>query len=425
MGDPSPEAWSRVQRYASWMHHVHVNELSVLGEETFRKLRLNSPASGWFPALQDLSWSISKSNHPYASLFFSSPNLKRVDISVVPYSWSGSEVPHKVLPAITSVIAALPTPTLQDLSVDVDCHEISSAHYKDSLSSVILRCGPSFTRFSSPIPLSDSAINHLIHLPHLRIWHTEHPPPNYSASSLPLVFPPLRDFSLGEDAARGWLSLFKRLGNRVSSTQHTTPLSRIKESLESLIIESFPDLTIDVSFASTIQTFRNLNHLNVTVHCHRPRDGGIQCAFKLNNESVTELAMALPQLESLLLGYPCYKNTCVTTIACLLPISVHCVKLRSLEIHFNTTDIVDDLRMISEDPRFQELRLLPKCAISRLDVYRIPLALDESEFETVANGMTDIFPYLERCDGFDGIWNGLNEKIAELQGIPLVQADRL
>ena len=273
--DPLPGAWSTVRRYASWMHHVHVDERSVLGEETFRKLRLNSPPGGWFPALQYLSWCIAGLNHPYTDLFFS-PHLKSIDISV-PFSWRNSEVPHDILLAITSVISALPTPTLQDLSVEVDGYGIPSTYFKDSLSSAILRCGPSFTRLFSPIPLSDAAINHLIHLPHLHIWHTEYPPPSYSASSLPLVFPPLWDFSLGEGAVRGWLSLFKRLGGRVSSMRDTTPLSRVKESLESLTIEDFPDSTIDVSLASMVQTFRNLSHLNVEVHCDDEKSND-QCA---------------------------------------------------------------------------------------------------------------------------------------------------
>ena len=200
----------------------------------------------------------------------------------------------------------------------------------------------------------------------------------------------------------------KRLGDCVSSTQGTTPLSRVRESLESLNVGDFPDPTIDVSFASVIQTFRNLLHLNVMVNC---RDG--QCIFKLNNDNVAELAMALPRLDSLLLGYPCDENTCATTVACLLPISVHCARLQSLGIHFNTTNIVDDLKDISEDPRFQELRSLQKCTLSCLDVHEMSLTFDDSEFETVARGMVDIFPNLERCDG----WDEFNWELAEVQGL--------
>jgi len=406
VGDPSPEAWSRVHRYASWMHQVSVDAWSILGEETFLKLHLNAPDGRWFPALEHLSWCFTESNHPYIGLFFS-PYLKRISISV-PWSWSNSKVPHNILPAIASTISTLPAPALQHVSVDLDCHGVPLAYFKESLSSVVLRCGPPLTEFFSLTLLSDAATNHLIHLPHLRAWHTKYPPPNYSSSSLPLVFPALREFTVGGGAGRGWISLFERLGNRLSSTQATTPLSGMRESLEYLSIGNFPDSIIYPSFTYAIQIFRNLVGLNVTVAC---RDG--QCIFKLNNDNVAELAMALPRLKSLLLGYPCDKNTCATTVACLLPISVHCARLQSLEIHLNTTNIVEDLKNISEDPQFQELRSLQKCTLSWLDVHRVPLTLDKSDFGRVARGMVDIFPNLERCDG----WGGLNWEIGVVQRV--------
>ena len=402
MGDPSPEAWSRVHRYASWMRQLCVDD--AIGEETFRKLNLNAPADRWFPVLQDLSLSITRSNLPYTDLFLS-PHLKRISISMS-WSWGESEVSPGILQVVASTISALPAPTLQDLSVSVDCPGIPPAYFEDSLSSIVLRCGPSLVKFSSPIPLSDTAINHLIHLPSLRTWHIKHPPPSYSASPSPLVFPPLTEFIVGDGTGRGWISLLERLGDHTSSAQGTTPLSRVRKSLKSLTIGNFPDSVIDISLASVIRTFRNLAHLNVVFDCLDDR-----CVFKLNDDNVTEIATALPRLESLLLGYPCGNNTCATTVVCLLQISTRCPRLQSLEIHFNTTNIVDDLNNISEDPRFEELRLLRKCAVSCLDVNDMTLPIEESDFETVANGMMDIFPELERCDG----WEEFSWQIAELR----------
>ena len=121
--------------------------------------------------------------------------------------------------------------------------------------------------------------------------------------------------------------------------------------------------------------------------------------------------MALTQLESLLLGL---ENTCPTTVACLLTISTYCVGLEKLEIHF-TTNIVDDFKNIQEVPRFEQLRSAPRCPLTRLDVYRISLTLDEPGFETVANGMIDIFPSLTHCEGLDQSWDELSDRIVELQ----------
>jgi len=185
-----------------------------------------------------------------------------------------------------------------------------------------------------------------------------------------------------------------------------TPLSRMEESLRALRVEA-PSIApmIDVFFISAIRIFRNLVDLNVDSYCR-----GERCAFELDDDNVTELAVALPQLESLLLGYPCDKNTCVAMVICLLHISVHSIKVEKLGIHFNATNIVGDLKAISVDPRFQEFLLLPRCQLQYLGVTKIPLVLDESDFETVLDGMRSIFPSLR---GFSGsnVWGELSRKM--------------
>ena len=411
VGNPSPEAWSRVHRYASWMHRIHVDEwVSPLQDGTLRQLRLNSPTnSRWFPALRYLSWCFTKHNTSYADLFFS-PHLEKVSI-FMSSAWKGSEIPYDLLPAIASTISALPGPNLRDLFISMEDHMVPWEYFEESLSSVVLRCGSSLTDFISPIPLSDAALNHLIHLPHLRIWYLEGLPPNYHVSPLPLTFPPLTDLTLGE-GAYGWLSLFGRLEDCAFATRGVTPLFRVKESLETL---NFPDLSgpiTDFSFASPVQVFRNLRCLNVNDLCPEGDDG--RCIFKLNNDDVTKLAMALSQLEYLHLGHPCFANTCATTVSCLLPISVYCVKLGSLGIHFNTTNIIEDLENISEDPRFQELRSLPRCSLSYLDVYLMPLPLDDSDLETMARGFIEILPSLKHCEGRDNMWGEFCDTLENL-----------
>ena len=387
------------------MRQARLNQLWGLGEETLLKLRLNTPAGGWFPALQNLDWYITKSNLPFADLFFS-PHLKKVSVHTS-LSWDYSGIPPDALPAIASIIPALPTSTLQSLIIIPSPswnHMTPWADFTTSLSTVVLRCGPSLTEFTSMIPLSGAAVDHLIRLPHLTTCHIDGPPPNYSSSDPP-VFPPLTNLALRAGSVRQWLPLLERLG---------VPSSKVKESLKSLRL---PISIIDVTSASMIQTFRNLVDLNVDRRCYG-RGGEGQCIFKLNNDDVTELVMALSQLESLLLGRPCSDNTCTTTVACLLPISVHCVKLQKLAIHFNTTNIVDDLRNISDGPRFQELYSRPRCRLTCLDVYGIPLTLDDPSFETVASGMIDIFPALGYCQvvARSTSWRELSERLRELQG---------
>ena len=391
------------------MRQLHVEGWWAIRQETSRKLRLNLPAGGLFPRLQYLFWRITACNIRYADLFFS-PYMERISIDLSCVQNNTRSPRRNILPAVASIMSAFPTSALQCIHVD-DCRMTRWVDFGDSLSSTVVRCGPSLTEFTSAIPLSDAAVNHLVQLPHLHTWHIEGPPPNYSTASLPLIFPPLTKLTLGRGAPRGWLSLFERLERCAFATRGTIPLSKVKRSLESLTIKGTPIPIIDGSFVFPIRAFQNLVHLNMELYCDN-QENGDQCIFELDDDDVAKLAMVLSQLESLMLGYACFQNTCATTIGCLLPISVHCVRLQSLEVHFNTTNIVDDLKNVSEDPRFQELRPLPRCTLSRLDVSDIPLTLDEPGLETVAKGMVGILPSLERCVGLEPVWDMISDRIS-------------
>ena len=394
------------------MHHVSLDEQTPLGEETSKKLHSNLPPGGWFPALRDLSWCITELNIPYADLFLS-PHLQSISIGAS-WSWTNTVFSRAILQTLASIISALPASSLERLFVENSDLKIPWARFKDSFSSVILRCGPSFTEYDSPVPLSNAAMVHLIRLPHLHTLRIHGPPPTYPTSSVPLAFPPLKELTLGEGAACGWFSLLRGLEDGASTTQGVTPLSKAKESLTILNVEDMPGFNIDPSSVSTVHYFRNLVDLNVGVFCPDEDERG-QCIFKLNSDNVTELAMALTQVESLILGHPCTKNTCLTTVACFLPISAHCSELQELEIHFNTANLVDDLKNTLEDPRFQQLRSLPRCPLAGLNVFRMPLSLDESDIETVAKAMIDIFPSLKYCEERERGWEQLSLEIAYLQ----------
>jgi len=157
-----------------------------------------------------------------------------------------------------------------------------------------------------------------------------------------------------------------------------------------------------------------MHPVSVVANCD-DRGGGNRCAFELNNDNVAKFAMALPRLVFFRLGHLCSKNACATTIACLLQISAHCLELKSLAIHFNTRNIVEDFESISMDPWFEQLRSLPRCPLSRLEVWRMPLTLNEPGFETVVNGVVGIFPSLEHCEGVKEGWGEIAKRINKLQ----------
>ena len=93
MDDLLPNAWSRVQLYASWMCKVHMCTMVELAEDTFKQLCLNAPANRWFPRLQCLRWEITRKNISHYDMFFS-PGLKSICISTKS-PWN----PNGILPA--------------------------------------------------------------------------------------------------------------------------------------------------------------------------------------------------------------------------------------------------------------------------------------------------------------------------------------
>ena len=356
--------------------------------------------------MQALNWTIMESNLPHADLFLS-PHLTDISLSASS-SWLNSGFPRDVLPAVASAINAFPTSALRSLCINP---AMPPAGLRGPLSSVVLRCGPSLTKFVSPIPLSDAATNHLIQLPHLHTWHTKGPPLVCPPSSMPLVFPPLVELALRDRTTCGWLSLLNRSEQSVLITQGSFG---VRESLRSLIIWNLSDSVLDVSLVSQIHIFHNLISLTIQICCQYRHRG--LCGFKLNNYDVAKLAIALPQIETLVLGYMCSDNTCATTVACFLPISARCTKLQYLKIHFNTTKIIDDLKNVLEDSRFQELCSLSRCALTCLDAEHMPLSLDEVGLKTLARGLVDLFPSLERCLG-DKSWGRISKMIHKLRRI--------
>ena len=122
------------------------------------------------------------------------------------------------------------------------------------------------------------------------------------------------------------------------------------------------------------------------------------------------LAASLPRLRDLELGGPCQFNSCHTTVASLLSISLHCLDLLTLETHFNTRTIVSDIRRLLDGGAGRDK---VKCRLWNLKVGQLPLEVGREDVETVAMGFKAIFPYLPGFDGGDGSWRQLEYRLAD------------
>ena len=302
--------------------------------------------------------------------------------------------------ALVHVISLL-TSSLEDLTCNF--HTRREALLEDAISSFVCRRGSSLRSFNSDVLLSEAAIHHLMQLPNLRCWAASYhePPP----TPPPVAFPPLKVLSL-KQAALPWLHLFASHGKEIVQEGSIPAASRsnIKETLESLMYLSAT--TIDPTFVSSVINFRNLAFLQVNGYCLGPEG----CISRLTDGDVERLAAALPRLETLRLESPCSSNSCNTTVASLMSISVNCLNLMVLEVHFNTVDIVRDLRLLIDGSSGHDR---PKCKVGGLMVGDVPLDVHEVDVETVAMGFRAILPCLANFIG-SGKWLSVQAALSAL-----------
>ena len=364
-------------------------------DSTLHRLSSNSPGGVLFPKLEWLCWDVYDTSIALTSFpLFLSPHLKRIALC----GPGMSDIQLYQLASLVQIILVLPT-SLEDLTIMCGCDE--EEPLKDAISSFLRRCGSSLRRFDSCVSLSEVAIRHLMQLPNLRSWAIAQGPPRTVPSS---IFPPLEEFRLHEQAALPWLHLLAshKKGVLQNSSTSTASHINIRETLGSLTCPE--DTIIDSTFLSSVLEFRNLVTLKVDNECY----GVGRCTFHLTDDDVEEISATLPRLKSLQLGRVCDSNSCRTTVASLMSISVHCPDLTSLETHFNTLTIVDDIKHLHDGGSG---RGNAKCKLRDLDVGYLPLEVRGEDIETLVVGFKAIFPCLTGFGARNSSWSGLRSEL--------------
>jgi len=386
--DPSAEDWTRLRRYASWMRELFIESNGNITDDILSRLLPNLPDGVLCPKLERLDWvvDISCASLSFPCLFLS-PRLKRVNFLAF-CTYFGAKRNH--LPLVKKVISCLPA-SLEDISFT--CCPWNGGPLKDVISSLVLRCGLPLRSFCSNARLSEEAVYHLMQLPNLRSWTTAGKPPRNLS---PATFPSLEELRL-EWAALPWLHLLaaREEGKPRNGLAPAAAImnTNVKETLKFLHCPG--NTPVDPTFLSSVSTFRNL----VTLYVGNGYCGMGGCAFGLTDDDVENLVVTLPSLVSLQLGKVCGLNSCHTTVSSLLSISVHCLGLSVLEIHFNTDTIAGDIqRLLGEGSGREE----PRCALRSLWVGYLPLRVLKGDIGTIAMGFADIFPCLEDFSSYGG-----------------------
>ena len=258
-------------------------------------------------------------------------------------------------------------------------------------------------------PLTQEAAEILYKSPHLCELHTVVDGP----TSLPAMeLPNLTRMDIKFYHHYDWLQGFlgASLGKLVSLTFRC-------ESRLTGLLEAFKQATVATSIPTTLLTFHlcttrpwrpnyrsllpftHLTKLDIEFPCVS------NCSSTIDDDSITELAQALHELEFLYLGgRPCEASAGVTAKG-LSALAYYCPHLRHLRIHFQIATLdPPDTPLLASSGKSRE-----DCALTFLDVgyIRVP----DASMLIVALTLLRIFPNLESINYSDSGWERVADAI--------------
>ena len=385
-----------------------------MSDDIFNRLLTGSTGGFVCPALHHLTCRLEPADLRFIPHFFS-PNLTHLLIRV---QRSCPDPAKEPLPDLGPTLRILPTPCLQ--KVDIDPGPRGLGHLKDDVDSMIQRCGDSLRVLKIPTPFGEAAVHHIMGLKNLRVWEVHSLPP--TTLLFPTTVPPLRSLSLIGKETHGWIPWLTQ-GRRGTFDIHGGPSGYLELGVTLTHLTFEGSVPINAMFISPFFLLQNLTLLRSVLSCWEL----VGCGSSLTNKDVVQLSAALPRLEELSFGGPCFKNTCPATVSCFLALSVHCKGLRKLNIHFNTVNLVNDIQTLSEDPDFRDLySLQTRCPLKYIYAGNLPFpeGTSDEDITTIATGLVDVFPSLSGVlfDRWD--WDPLNLKIREFQATRSSSLDR-
>jgi hypothetical protein len=387
----TPTERGRLFRYTSWVRKItgFVTEDLVC----FLQVLFGLPTDNPFPNLRELHGWIEPALLHFLHRIVS-PRLAVFSV----YVDTDDRLGCSGYGSLTDAISVIPGTSLRTFSLGEYQWENASTKFKHEVSAMVSRCGPALNYLNAGVELSEQAILHVMQLPHLHTLKLTHEsPPDITDAFLrdAIVLPSVRSLSLATPTAHAWLPFLNdlRWRNLTSTPTWGFSQSQVEIGIHSSLEELYCGCG-DVPKRAIVRqafAFRNLTTLEVGRFC--PAD---RCSFDLTDGDLTALTKALPRLQKLLLGHPCWSNTCQTTFRGLLTLSINCVGLTELIVHFNTIDIVEDVKSLLKagDPNVQTLRKAPKCGVTSLPVFITPLTLDKPDTDLLAKGLLFVFPRL-------------------------------
>jgi hypothetical protein len=391
--------------YARRVRIIEESEsLDLLSSQVLSVLQFHALSGPLLPNLQTLElWFTSGSTEEYIPFI---PLLLSTKITSIDLIFSGSDL-HKA--TIASMIAALPTlcPNLD--RIKIYCLPEDSM-ITDAVSELVLRTGRNpLLHFVVDAPLTAEACEVIFKQPDLRMLQAVID----GFTALPTIaLPNLTDMMISYRDGHDWLQGFcgASFGKLTSITvsSKTDPTDKFLGAFETVALTTSIPATLSTFVYYTgrpwmpdyrsLLPFTQLKELVIESPCD------VDCWWTIDDDTITDLARAMPQLELLRLGdYPCDAPAGVT-VKGLTALSYHCPHLLDLVIHFQVANL-DPAAIPSLASADESTIPRGSCALTFLTAgyIRVP----EESTSTVVSALLNIFPHLEQIESFDEEWSNV------------------
>ena len=349
------------------------------------------------PNLRSIRWKDYSWDHvPFLRLFLN-PGLAEVSLTLP------DDGPHLYRAAAVSLI---PTRNLTTLHLEPIEQDSTSL---DALHNLLNEASKTIQLVYLNGEVSTAVIEKLLQLPNLHLLCLSLP--GAWISSPEVAFPSLKHLAVCYREAGSWLHVLRNIPTPTlqelgvafsgSSPTYLQTLgsslldARIDRTLAVLECSSENEVPLTEAGIRPLLSFGRLTTLKLTNSCTKER-----CGVQLNDSIISELARALPQLTSLVLGdIPCRSPTPGVTVASLVALSTNCVDLDFLRLHFNTNGIVS-CGTAYANPQMHKFA----CKLRTLSVGSQPLPSEPNDILLVTFTILHIFPHVETIAHKDGEW---------------------
>ena len=381
--------------------------LDILSSEIFSVLQLCAIGEPLFPHLKILGlWNVTGKFVPFIPLFLS-PRT-----TIIRIRFNRSDSPTAM---VAPMVAALPTlcPNLQEITfhsmprdpmIVAAVSRMLIASNRDILQSACLDS-----------PLTEEARGAISKFPNLR---------NLSVAierdtSLPSVdLPNLVALTVKYDRGDDWLPMFYRA--TFGKLENVTFISESEQNDD--FLEAFERVALAASIQNTLTQFSlytprswNPNYssllpftqlTNITIGFPCDDD----CSSKVDDDIITNLARAMPKLQTLQLGEPpCSEIPIGITVKGLVVLANRCPDLYDLQIHFQVASLSTPVAIHRMTSNVESTARRRDCGLSELVVGEIPMPDDS--VSVVALTLARIFPHLGYIDYVDENWEKVLDAI--------------